>query len=205
MNHSPLNYVLLSVFLMSGCQSMTRQYQDNTELERPPLLAETPKITVATNEIVGGDKEADKPVAGGLGDTVKQIDAKHLRLQQPFAMAWSSVEKALKLAKIEILDRNQELGGYYVNYILPSDTLPNGSADLEDTSNNEYSIFSWLQNRGPTVAFFVVLQPLQDAVDIQVRQANEQPNQGNSPIPNNANQLLLQKLYRTLRDDLILE
>jgi uncharacterized lipoprotein len=177
------------LLLISGCQFLGRNYRDTTVFEQPPLLEGTPLLQTTASD----DKEnavTTQSANSGLGDTVILTDAQHIRLKQPLNLAWNSVEKMLKLKKIEIVDRNLELGAYYINYAI-----------VNEAEQNDNLLMTFFKEQPPKTPFLLILKAVKDATELRVRRVSDALGPANAPIPADAAERLLKTLYHSLHDD----
>ncbi|MDQ7090466.1 MAG: outer membrane protein assembly factor BamC [Methylococcales bacterium] len=93
--------------LVIGCNS-TQKHHDNAVLERPPTLEISHEINAPAL--------TETTIKTGLNSKVTLLDSNHLNLKQPFEQAWTTIATALEFHQIEIKDRDQEAGTYFVNY-----------------------------------------------------------------------------------------
>jgi len=94
--------VLSSIIACSG-----HQYQNNTSLEQPPSLE--------IEKSINSPAVTETHIKTGLNDAVTLIGT-YLHLKQPYEQAWRTLASALEFNHIEISDRNQETGEYFINY-----------------------------------------------------------------------------------------
>ncbi len=97
------------------------QPQKNTSLEQPPSLE--------IEKTINSPAVTETHINTGLNDAVRLVDTR-LHLKQPYEQAWRTVATALEFNRIEISDRNQETGEYFVNY--DPDNNQNKKTDLLD-------------------------------------------------------------------------
>ncbi|KAF3978522.1 MAG: outer membrane protein assembly factor BamC [Methylococcales symbiont of Iophon sp. n. MRB-2018] len=186
--------------MISACSGLNgARYQDTTDLEVPPKLeiVEKPKL-LSTEK----DKVKNKDLSGVVvlaGTKQKPV----IKVKKLFYRSWQLVEKALKLNKIKVKDKNRDLGVFYV--IFPSEDIQSGrifssiksifSAE-ENHSKAGYKLtVVWDENNTVITAEFVQEESdglLDDDEDIEDFEAATKDNAAT----------LIKALYKTIKDDL---
>jgi uncharacterized lipoprotein len=216
----------LALIALSGCADNGTKYRDTSELEKPPELEIINNTTESatdeakannhatqsvsetkTADAVAASPETDKDKPAdteekGLGDVVKLTDDSHLLLILSFDEAWRQVTKALRLAGIEISDRNLEKGQYYVEFDLDYAELKNGEKPgfLSSLFNDDkYPKARYLLTFTNTSEGTVIKT---EFLEFTVSQADEQ---ADSFPADKGVSVLLKKLYTTLHDDVPLK
>jgi len=173
------------------------QYQNNTSLEQPPTL----KIEHAINS----PAVTETAINTGLNKAVVLIGTKRLQLKQSYEQAWRTLATALEFNGIEISDRNQETGEYFVNYD-PDNTQNKKSELLDGVSflfNNDYE----------EAVYKITLTQVPQAIEIRAEKLattemdllDDGEEITFDDEENDGADKLIRYLYRTLKNDLPLD
>jgi hypothetical protein len=174
------------------------QYQNNASLEQPPTL----KIEQSINS----PAVTETNINTGLNDAVTLMGTNRLHLKQSYEQAWSILATALEFNGIEISDRNQETGEYFINYD-PDNTRGKNTGLLDDVS------FFLFKDDYAKAAYKITLTQVSQAVEIRAEKlaAIEMDllDDGEDIIfddnVDDGRDKLIRYLYKTLKNDLPLD
>ncbi len=201
----------LPCLLLAACASETPdKYRDIKHLEFPPTLAiehtgRTPvepetvtktKPKVENNSETTQDKPASSPVSKLVllaGTETKPI----LQLKTRFERAWDLVDHGLRLAEIEVVDKNYAAGTIRVRYVANNQGKGRGVVN---------SITSFFSDTFDDTEYTLSLDKDKKITDVQVAKvipADQKPAEGNTEAFNNDDSASLVKLlHKTIIDDL---
>lgn len=187
--------LLFVTFLVSCGMGEDSRYRDTELLERPP--------TVAVDKKAGESLQVDdsviprKKYKSGLGDDVYMpvSMSPKLKIKQRIDDAWYTLNLALKQSEIKITDHERDKGFYYVSY--NPGTFFEQMTGFVDKKHDEQNDAIYL------------LTVKEDGTETEVTATVANPSEQSSAGKNGAHggseegaEDLLQKLYKTLRDDL---
>ncbi len=197
MNVKKKGALYLVPLLINGCSSSENvRYKDLSYLEKPPviIIAETAKKAVIK------DKETVEKT--GLGKVVSlagPADLPILKIKKIFDRAWDIVEQGLKLAEIEITDKNRDKGVFYLKF----DPNQQDSKDLSLLGNIDLFLFK-NEYAEATYKLTVEWRDSDTEVNIELLAENADnlldDNEIEDSIDSGAK--LIKVLYKTIRDDL---
>ena len=107
--------------LLTSCSVKDSRYKSTEMLERPPRLVLN--STVESEQVADDSVVPKKKHRKGLKEEVAlemKAQPPMIKIKQPFAEAWNTVELALKQREIKITDQERDKGWYYVDYNPPS-------------------------------------------------------------------------------------
>lgn len=190
-----IKILLLGGFLVACSTPDNAHYRDISALERPPVVASS---RPSSEQRVTDDSSIPKKTGEkGLGATVYlSTEAPvQLRIKQPVEQAWQSLNQALELNDIKITDHERNKGHIYVNY--DTHSLFDGPLSFLNVGQKDTSYLLSL-----------VADSAETAITVTLNGASEQSRQSTNPdgfyeASDDASEALLEKLYRTLRDDVV--
>lgn len=186
--------LLLGGFLVACSTPDNAHYRDISALERPPVVAGSRPSSEqrVTDDSVIPKKTGEK----GLGAMVylSTEPPVQLRVKQSVEQTWQSLNQALELNDIKITDHERNKGHIYVNY--DTHSLFDGSLSFLNVGQKDTSYLLSLVADGAETAISVTLNGASE----QSKQANDSDGY---EAPDDASEALLEKLYRTLRDDVV--
>ena len=187
----PLTSVLLLIIACGG-------HQNNTSLDHPPTL----KIEQSINS----PAVTESHINTGLNDAVVLIGTNHLHLKQSYQQAWRILATALEFNGIEISDRNQETGEYFIHY--DPDNTRNKNRGLFDNLNflfkNDYVKAPYkISITQVSQAIKITAEKLTDTLPIDLLDDSEEIT-FNDKVNDGADKLI-RHLYGTLKNDLPLD
>ncbi len=195
---------LIFISTLSACGSTeTAHYKDNELLERPPILA------IDRQSELAAENEADSPQPDesvvstaedrkkGMGDKVYLTDSTPpaLKIKQPFAGAWNTVEQALIQREIKITDHEKDKGLYYVAYDNRGFLDHLGSFFKSDDKGSIY-LLTLTDDDNETKVIASLANP------VEQDSSGSQDGHNDGSADDHAAELL-QILYQTMRDDLV--
>ena len=174
------------------------QYQNNASLEQPPTL----KIEQSINS----PAVTETNINTGLNDAVTLMGTNRLHLKQSYEQAWETLATALAFNNIEVSDRNQEAGEYFINYD-PDNTRSKNTGLLDDIS------FFLFKDDYAKAAYKITLTKISQVVEIRAEKlaAIEMDSLDDGEDitfedkTNDGADKLIHYLYRTLKNDLPLD
>ncbi|KAF3983651.1 MAG: outer membrane protein assembly factor BamC [Methylococcales symbiont of Hymedesmia sp. n. MRB-2018] len=199
MNLKKYSLFFLAITISACSELNDTRYQDTTELEVPPQMeiVAKPKLLIA---------EKDEVKNKGLGNIVVLAGTEQkpvIKIKKLFYRSWQLVEKALKLNKVKVKDKNRDLGVFYVVFA-PKDIQGGGvfsgmtsifSAE-ENHSKAAYKLtVVWHESNTEVAAEFVQKENnglLDDDEDIEDFEGAAKDNAT----------ALIKALYKTMKDDL---
>ncbi|MCK5925147.1 MAG: outer membrane protein assembly factor BamC [Methylococcales bacterium] len=195
-NNAVLKIIItINTLLWASACNAPSKYQDNHQLEQPPMLA----IMDRENE---GPPLTEKKPKTGLKNRVSLLDSNYLNLKQPFDKAWDTLATAVSLNNIKISDRNRETGEYFVEY--DPDDAHNESDNVSFFSfKDDYEKATYKLTLEKKVESVMItaekttktsLDLLDDGDDIRFEDKNK-----------DGKEKLIKQLYSTLKNDLPLE
>jgi len=196
------NLVFLIPLLISACSnSSSIRYRDTSSLETPPVMVikETPK------KLVKQEEELEKKGLGQVVSIAGSVKEPVLKIKKNFDRSWDIVEQALNLAEIEITDKDRDKGVYYLKF--DPDKLASKNSGLIGSLSfflfkDEYAVAAykltvqWQETETEVKAEFIE-QESDDLLD------DGEDNFEDSIDDSGA--ILINRLYKTIRDDLPLD
>lgn len=102
--------LLIYVLIISCADINHTKYKDTSDLEVPPNM----EISERSEAKVSENDEIEK---NDLANIVSYVDTEEkpvIKIKKLFFRSWNIVERALKLNKIKVKDKNRDLGIFYV-------------------------------------------------------------------------------------------
>ncbi len=190
--------LLLSMTACSMFENRSTRYIDTSHLEAPP------RMTIKSPPAGSIDEEA---LSGtGLGKVVRlaRIEEKPvIRVVKLFDRSWELVEKSLEQLKIEITDKDRSKGVFYLNYDPEAEEQEEES--LFDTVT--FNVFSGSDTQGQYKLLINWNDSHSLVIAEQVTEENKEPLDDNEYFyvePTLGEAKLIRTLYKTMREDLIL-
>lgn len=190
----PLTSVFLSIIACGG-----HQYQNNDSLEQPPTL----KIERAINS----PAVTETHINTGLNDAVVLIGTNRLHLKQSYEQAWRTVATALEFNGIEMSDRNQATGEYFIHYD-PDNIRSKNRGFFDDVSffgfKDDYAKAAYkISVTQVSQAIEITAEKLTDTLSMDLLDDGEEISFDDKV--NDGADKLIRYLYRTLKNDLPLD
>lgn len=192
---------LLLLGLVVSCGGNSARYQDRSELEKPPEM----KIVEKPKDVVEEKQQAENM---GLGHNVSIAGSGEqpvIKIKKLFERSWEVVEQALKLNSIEITDKNREEGVFYV--LFDPDAQESKDGELldglsfflfkDDYEEAAYKLTLVWRDSDTEVSAELVDGEVSDILD------DGEDDDISGSTDNGA--ILIQRLYKTIRDDLPLD
>jgi len=189
---------LFTVALASCGTTKDARYRDTVMLERPPILPITRQP--GEQRITDDSTIPKKTDETGLGSAVylTTTTPPQLKIKQPFDKAWDTLNQALQINGIKITDHDRNKGQLYIRY---------GSSGLLEKAK------SFLMNEQKESNYLVMLKKDDPETTIVVTMTDKTEQQSDSyesqdgyyEEPIDISQELLEKLYKTIHDDLVEE
>jgi len=193
--------VLLIPLLITACSdSVNTRYTDTSHLEMPPVL-----IIAEQPAQVNQDKEVDKNT--GLGQVVflsGPAAQPILKIKKIFDRSWNIVEQALNLSEIEITDKNRDQGVYYVKFD------PDQKSSKESGVMDSLSFFLF-KDEYEEAAYKLTVQWRDSDTEVSVERIEQDEDsllddgEDDFENPIDPGAMLINALYKTIRDDLPLD
>jgi len=198
------NWGLLLVPLVIGActGSKSSRYKDTAHLEKPPIIVVAEKPRPPVPEI---PEEEDENT--GLGQVVSlsgSADLPIIKIKKIFNPSWDIVEQGLNLSEIEITDKNRDEGVFYLKFD-PDKQAAKDAGLLDSISfflfKDEYDEASY--------KLFVQWHESHTAVSVELIEQDEDSflddDKGDFDSPTDLGVMLINALYKTIRDDLPLD
>ena len=119
--------------MLAGCADTKEKYRDIKHLEMPPTLAidraggnaysAAAKTETAAEPVTAQTTNSDLGKLILLGGSAEQPI---LQLKTRFERAWDLVDHGLRLAEVEVLDKNRDSGVFKVRYVADGSTKSRG-------------------------------------------------------------------------------
>lgn len=192
-------FILLPSVFLSIIACGGHQYQNNDSLEQPPTL----KIERAINS----PAVTETHINTGLNDAVVLIGTNHLHLKQSYEQAWRTVATALEFNGIEMSDRNQATGEYFIHYD-PDNTRSKNRGLFDDLNfllfKNDYVKAPYkISVTQVSQAIEITAEKLTDTLSMDLLDDGEAISFDDKV--NDGADKLIRYLYRTLKNDLPLD
>ncbi len=190
-------------FLITACSSShNAKYKDTSTLERPP---EMDIIETTKAEVVAIEKEE----LTGLGSIVSISGSDEklvLKIKKMFSRSWNIVEQALNLAEVEITDKNRDKGVFYVTFDPDQQTeKDSGMIDKmtfflfkDEYEEAAYKLTVVWHESDTQITAELIDKEVEDLLD-----DGEDDVDAEDSIDSGI--MLIQSLYKTIRDDLPLD
>jgi len=188
-------FFLIPLLLSACAEVKNTRYKDTHELEMPPVMKidERPKRQKPQEE-----KNA------GLGDIVSLAGSDALpviKLKKMFDRSWSIVEQGLKLSEIEITDKNRGSGVFYLKF-------DPDSQESKDSGMMDSLSFFLFQDDYEEAAYKLTVVWRESDTEVSVELVDQESDDllddGEDDIEGSIDSgaKLIEKLYKTIRDDL---
>lgn len=188
---------VLVCLLVSACSSGDKnaRYQDMARLETPPVIIDTSRRKIQSNEV-------EDITAKGLGDVVSLgKDKMSLTVTKSFGPSWEIVKQALRVSNIKVKDKNRTLGVFYVIYD-PDDL------ESDDASVMDRMTFFLFKDEYEEMDYMLTLVEASSETKISVKQVDKDINDllddGEGYIEGtvDSGSKLITALYKTIKNDL---
>lgn len=182
----------LPCLLLAACADTSEKYRDTHHLELPPTLAiehtnSTPAETSdSPTETVSSKPSKKKSILEGIEQLAEKEGKPILQINTRLDRAWDLTETALKLADIEILDKNRNDLSFQVNY----DPDARG---LLNFFNNQYEAADY------TLTLKEAISGIEVSARLAQKSSNGEPQEGN----NDASAELIKRLHQVLQEKII--
>jgi len=193
--------VLLMPLLITACSdSVNTRYKDTSHLEIPPVLviAEQPKQATQAKEV--DEKTGLGRVVSLSGPTAQPI----LKIKKIFDRSWNIVEQGLNLSEIEITDKNRDKGVFYVKFD-PDQKSSKDSGVMDNLS------FFFFKDEYEEAAYKLTVQWRDSDTEVSVERIEQDEDsllddgEDDFENPIDSGAMLINALYKTIRDDLPLD
>lgn len=197
------HYLILVLPLVISCSNSKSVYNQKTELLEVP-----PRMTIVEQTVRETPSEEDKkePEQKGLGgETVSfsQTDQQAtLKIKKTFDRSWEIIKQALSLKNIKVTDKDREQGIFYVTY----DTDQQQSDDASFMDKMSFFFFDDDELESSYKLTAKWKESTTDVTSVLVKaEENDLLDDGEDDIetPSDHGNLLLKTLYKTIKDDLI--
>jgi uncharacterized lipoprotein len=121
----------LCCLILAACSPLADKYRDTKHLELPPTLVIDHVSNPSSRE--SGTRSDENSDLERLIMIVGSEDKPRLQLKAGFDRTWDLVDKAIKSAELEVVDKNHDAGSVRVHYVV--DTQANAKSSL-------FSLFS---------------------------------------------------------------
>jgi len=187
---------LLTITLASCGTTKDTRYRDTTMLERPPIL---PIIRQPGGQRITDNSTIPKKTdETGLGEAVYMTTTTppQLKIKQPFDKAWETLNQALQMNKIKITDHDRNKGLLYIRSDANSLLEKAKSFLLNQQKESNYLITVTKGDAETTITVTANTTDQSGSYGYQ---------DGYYEEPVDISQELLEKLYKTIHDDLVEE
>ncbi|MDD1621784.1 MAG: outer membrane protein assembly factor BamC [Methylococcaceae bacterium] len=182
----------LPCVLLAACADTSDKYRDIQHLEMPPTLiiehtASAPTETSDTpTETISGKATKKKSILEGIEQLAEKDGKPILQINTRLDRAWDLTETALKLADIEILDKNRNDLSFQVNYDPDARGLLNFFSNQYDAANYALS-----------------LKEATSGIEVSAKLAQKTANGETQESAHDASDELIKRLHQVLQEKVI--
>jgi len=193
--------VFLVPLLITACSdNVNTRYRDTSHLETPPVLiiAEQPKQAKQAKDV--DEKTGLGRVVSLSGPAAQPI----LKIKKIFDRSWNIVEQGLNLSEIEITDKNRDKGVFYVKFD-PDQKSSKDSGVMDSLS------FFFFKDEYEEAAYKLTVQWRDSDTEVSVERLDQDEDdllddgEDDFENPIDPGAMLINALYKTIRDDLPLD
>ena len=188
--------LLITIALVSCGTTKDARYRDTAMLERPPILPITRQP--GEQRITDNSSIPKKSDETGLGSAVYMTTTTppQLKIKQPFDQAWETLNQALQMNKIKITDHDRNKGLLYVR---------TGASSLLEMAKS----FLLNEQKESNYLLTVTKDGAETTITVTANTTDQSGSYGYQDgyyeEPVDISQELLEKLYKTIHDDLVEE
>lgn len=177
----------LPCVLLAACADTSDKYRDIQHLEMPPtLVIEHTNSAPVEPETVSDSVTTKKSLLEGIEQLVEKDGKPILQINTRLDRAWDLTDTALKLASIEVLDKNRNELTFQVSYD------PDGRG-----------LLSLLTNQYDEASYTLTLKEATTGIEVSAKLAQKGVYGESQEGYNDASSELIKKLHQVLQDKVI--